>query len=58
MDYSIEYDVDEFSGNYIDYGLMLPSNYPINSNYANFNRMNAGLINGFGVEFKKDWFVG
>jgi len=53
--YNIEYDIDRFSGNYIDF-IHEPS-YPDNSNYKDFNRYNYSIINGIGVEFKKGWYL-
>lgn len=60
MDYSIEYDIDEYSRNDVTFGGALYQSriYPDNSNYINFNRFNIGLINGFGMEPIKNWFVG
>ncbi|MBS4060590.1 MAG: outer membrane beta-barrel protein [Bacteroidetes bacterium] len=56
ISYNVEYDIDQFSGNLVFFGLHEPS-YPGNSNYKDFNRFNFGMINGIGMELYKRWYV-
>ena len=54
--YNIDYDIDQFSSNQVTFGLFKTS-YPNNTNYKDFNRLNFGMVNGFGLEFKKRWYI-
>lgn len=49
---TIEYDIDEFSGNDIPFDLY-PSAYPANSHYIDFRKFNIGMVNGIGLELKQ-----
>ncbi len=54
--YNIQYDIDFFSEDPLIPGLYETS-YPANSHYNDFNRFNVGMVNGFGLEFDKGWFI-
>ena len=55
--YSIDYDISEYNDYFYIFDDMYRYLYPNNTNYKDFNRFNAGVVTGAGLQFKKGWFV-
>jgi len=63
LGHSLEYDLDEFSGNDFrrrleEEGNLKHTNYPENSGFVGFNNYTLGLANTLGLEFKKGLNIG